>query len=158
MTDTALVHFDAARQELVLARNVDEVRQIRDKAAALYHYIRQQGASLEMQNQCAEIKLRAERRAGEILAVTEKHRAGRPPENRSHDVTDLPPRLEDLGWVLADLRIFRLWFVNQVIRMEGEKPGIEQSNNDGSSMFRVFRLSDLPSSFIVAQLGRPRVD
>ncbi len=27
----------------------------------------------------------------------EKHPAGRPPENRSHDVTDLPPTLPDLG-------------------------------------------------------------
>jgi hypothetical protein len=34
-----------------------------------------------------------ERRTGEM----EKHPAGRPPENRSHDVTDLPPTLEDLG-------------------------------------------------------------
>lgn len=68
-----LVHFDRARQELALAKDIDEIKQIRDKAEALRHYIRQQGASLEMQNQCAEIKIRAERRAGEMLAEMEKN-------------------------------------------------------------------------------------
>lgn len=37
------------------------------KAEAIRQYIKQQKGSLEMQNQAAEIKLRAERRAGEIL-------------------------------------------------------------------------------------------
>jgi hypothetical protein len=41
--------------------------------------------------------LRAERRAGEILAEMPKHPAGRPAVNRSHDVTDLPPTYQDLG-------------------------------------------------------------
>jgi len=69
---TALVKFDEARRALALATSIDEVKDIRDKAAALVAYVRQQGESLEMQNQCAEIKLRAERRAGELLAESEK--------------------------------------------------------------------------------------
>ena len=78
-----LVHFDRARQELELASSIDEVKQIRDRAEALRHYARQQGLSLEMQNRCAEIKLRAERRAGEILAEMEKHPPGPSSRDRS---------------------------------------------------------------------------
>jgi hypothetical protein len=48
-------------------------------------------------NHAAEIKITAERRLGQLLAETPKHPAGRPPENRSHDTTDLPPTLRELG-------------------------------------------------------------
>ena len=54
------------------ARTIDEVKDVRDKAEALRLYMRQAGESLEMQNDVAEIKLRAERRAGEILQDMEK--------------------------------------------------------------------------------------
>lgn len=69
--ETQLVHFDRARQELALARNIDEVKLIRDQAEAIRAYIKQQKGSFEMQNTAAEIKLRAERRAGEMLKKTE---------------------------------------------------------------------------------------
>lgn len=59
-----LMHFNKARQELELAKEIDEVKDIRDKAEALRVYIKQAGHSLDMQNQCAEIKIRAERKAG----------------------------------------------------------------------------------------------
>ncbi len=65
-----LVQFDRARRALALATKIDEVKDIRDKAEALRQYARQAGQGLEMQNQCAEIKLRAERRAGEMLKET----------------------------------------------------------------------------------------
>ncbi len=50
----------------------EEVKGIRDKAEALRVYARQSGQSLEMQNRCAEIKLRAERRGGELLREVER--------------------------------------------------------------------------------------
>ena len=34
---------------------------------------------------------------GEILAESEKHKGGRPADNRSHDVTGLIPKLADVG-------------------------------------------------------------
>lgn len=91
-----LDHFDRARQELELAASIDEVKKIRDQAEALRQYARQQKLSLEMQNRCAEIKIRAERRAGEILSDMDKHPPGPSGGDRSHDGTD-PPRLFDLG-------------------------------------------------------------
>ena len=47
-----------------------------------------------MQNLCAEIKLRAERRAGGILGGMEKNRGGNP--KLSHDVIG-SPTLSDFG-------------------------------------------------------------
>jgi SAM-dependent methyltransferase len=91
-----LAHFNRARQELELAASIDEVKKIRDQAEALRQYARQQKLSLEMQNRCAEIKIRAERRAGDILSDMEKHPPGPSSGDRSHDGTDLP-RLSDLG-------------------------------------------------------------
>lgn len=50
-----------------------------------------------MQNRCAEIKIRAELKAGEMLAETEKNQGGRPSENLSHDGTLFTPKLGELG-------------------------------------------------------------
>ena len=95
---TALVQFDKARLALAEAVKIDEVKLIRDQAEALRQYIRQQGASLEMQNQAAEIKLRAERRAGEMLKEQILHGGGRPTEKPSHDViVSSVPTLAELG-------------------------------------------------------------
>ena len=63
----ALVQYDAARKALQAAHSVDEVRDIKDKAEAVRAYARQAGDT-EMANWAVEIKLRAERRAGEIIA------------------------------------------------------------------------------------------
>jgi hypothetical protein len=49
-----------------------------------------------MQNSVAEVKLRAERKAGELLSEREKNLGDRPAKNRSHDVTSFPT-LEELG-------------------------------------------------------------
>lgn len=70
--ETQLVQFDKARAALAAAHSIDEVKQIRDQAEAMRQYIRQQKGSLIMQNQAAEIKIRAERRAGEMLKEIER--------------------------------------------------------------------------------------
>lgn len=50
---------------------------IRDKAESLRHYCEAAGLGLVMQNRCAEVKLRAERKAGELLAEMPKNPGGR---------------------------------------------------------------------------------
>jgi len=52
---------------------------------------------LEMQNNAAEIKLRAERRAGEMLDGSLPHKGGRPKRKRSHHVTVSPVQLKEIG-------------------------------------------------------------
>ena len=74
-----------------------------DQAEALRQYIRQQGASLEMQNYCAEIRLRAERRAGGMLTKMGKNPMGQPEHEfyPLHDVRSRIPTYKDLGitWI-----------------------------------------------------------
>lgn len=72
MTNNTLTAFNEAYRSLMVAKKIDEVKEIRDKAEALRIYVKQQGQGLEMQNACAEIKLRAERRAGELLKEMER--------------------------------------------------------------------------------------
>jgi hypothetical protein len=78
---TALILLDRAHHALSQASSLAEVRDVRDQAEAVRSYFKQQRASLALQNQCAEIKLRAERRLGELLAETV-----RPGRQSSHAV------------------------------------------------------------------------
>jgi N6-adenosine-specific RNA methylase IME4 len=95
---TQLVRYDEARRALAEAHTVDEVREIRDQAEALRAYARQAG-DVEMLNWVSEIKLRAERRAGEMLAEMPKHNG----DPSLHDVS----RLSDFGVSHADSHRWR---------------------------------------------------
>ncbi len=78
-----LTFFNKARAALARAVTVDEAKEIRDKAEALRIYAKQARHAGDMERQCAEIRLRAERRIGELLAQTVK--PGNP--QLSHDAT-----------------------------------------------------------------------
>lgn len=66
MSEFTLTRYDRMREAIVVAHSIDEVKEIVDKAEALKHYAKQVDESLDNQNKLAEIKLRAERRGGEL--------------------------------------------------------------------------------------------
>jgi hypothetical protein len=95
-----LVRYDAAKKALAAASRVDEVKRIHDKATALLAYARQAG-DYELQNTAAEIRILAERKAGQLLVdmgVSGQRQAkqnGRP--RKVSSTTRLPTTLPKLG-------------------------------------------------------------
>lgn len=68
MPGTQLVRYDAMCRAIAAAHAVDEVKDIRDKARAIETYARQ-AQNIEAERQAAEIRLRAERKCGELMAA-----------------------------------------------------------------------------------------
>lgn len=77
-TGTGLVKWDSARTAIAECKTVDEIKFIRNKAEAMRAYAKQIGESLGVQNDLAEIKIRAERKAGELINEMDLSKGGRP--------------------------------------------------------------------------------
>ena len=95
--DVAIVQLSAIANALAQAQSIGQVIDFKNQAEAARQCFRLAGYGLEMQNDAAEARLRAERRAGELLTGMEKAKGGRPAENRSHGATGLPPTYSDRG-------------------------------------------------------------
>jgi hypothetical protein len=76
------------------AGQIDEVKDIRDKARAIEVYARQ-AKNVEAERQACEIRLRAERRAGQLISDMDKAKGGRPTETPNTMSGVLP--LAELG-------------------------------------------------------------
>ncbi|MGD0957416.1 MAG: hypothetical protein ABR953_11400 [Candidatus Acidiferrales bacterium] len=97
----SLVKYDAACRALAAASRVDEAKDIRDKAEAIRVYARQAG-NRELEQQAIGIRLRAERRTGELLkeaAANGQRDSGKGGnrKSRSSATTVKPATLKDFG-------------------------------------------------------------
>lgn len=68
--DRRLIRLAEACRSLAEAKRIEDVIDVRDKAQAVAHYLRQHGDSETAMLDAAELKLRAERRLGELLEET----------------------------------------------------------------------------------------
>ena len=94
------------RHAIAQAQSVSELKDIRDKSEALRHYAKQSRQSVHIINELVELKLWAERKAGELLATMQRVR---PDDNLKHG-PKLPgvtsgPTLHDLG--ITKIQSFR---------------------------------------------------
>src|SRR3990167_2900425 len=95
----ALGHYDAACQALAKAKSIDDVKAVRDAAAALRAYAKQ-AKNKDLEIDAAEIRIRAERRVGELmkaqresvgLNVGKKGDPGGPEGTHAHTTTPHTP-------------------------------------------------------------------
>jgi hypothetical protein len=91
-TRNELTAIDSASRALAQARTLGEIKEIRDKAEAVRKYAQSAALGLDAQNKAAEVKLRAERKAGRLLAKLPLRGGDRKSNNRMDCL-----KLEDLG-------------------------------------------------------------
>ena len=95
--DGLLGLVERARAALVEVETVEEAIRVAGLAESVRYAARQAKAGMEAENAAAEVRLRAERRAGELLAEMPKQTGGDAMRARSHDATEVPPKLADIG-------------------------------------------------------------
>lgn len=112
--NNALAKLDTATRMLAEVRTIDEAKDIIDLAEAARVYARQVDLGLEAQNHAAEIKLRAQRRAGDILDQMEKNKGGRPIDTENNLLLPVigyenkePPTLTELGITGKDAHVWQ---------------------------------------------------
>lgn len=98
-----LQSMEEAKRLLASATQLQEVQQIRAYASALELLARQARAGQEVQNNAAELKIRAERKAGELLGEMEKNKGAsaggvkESPRGRIVEPRDTTPTLSEIG-------------------------------------------------------------
>lgn len=91
-TSRGLTLLDRATELLSQASSVEDLKEVRDTAEAARTYAKAAKLGLALQNRAAELKLRAERKAGTFLAAL-KLKGG----NRRSKAQHAPLKLEELG-------------------------------------------------------------
>ena len=98
-----LKNWERAKLAIRECKDIDEAKDIRDKAQALKVYAQQARESLEVQNNIAEIKIRAERRIGEFSRELETHERIRTDLTANHDGEQIQTKTQALKDVGIDI-------------------------------------------------------
>lgn len=97
---TVLVKYQAARHALAVCKQVDEVKDIRDKAEAMRLY-GQMSNDKTLEMDAAEIRIRAERRLGELIGAQKAgpglNKGGNPEFPTGRQSRPVSPTLADVG-------------------------------------------------------------
>ena len=146
----ALIRYDAARRALAAAHRVDEVKAIRDKAEAVRVYAKQAG-DFELQNQAAEIRIRAERRAGELLGDMQTTGERQAKERGRPSKVSSPTTLPKLG-ITRDQSSKWQRMARMIDDATFEKAVIQAKENDGelttAGLLRAVREIMTPSDVV----------
>lgn len=97
---SSIEKLSIARNMLAEAKSLDDILHIRDIAEAARVYAQAAKLGLENQNEAAEVKIRAERKAGEMLAKMPKNKGADGSISTGNSVLpvmDDAPTLSDLG-------------------------------------------------------------
>lgn len=121
-----LPSVESVRERLAEVASVEAVKDVADKYESYRLYFKKAGDSLELQNQAAEIRLWAIRRAGELLASMPKHNG----DPLSHEVTG--------ARTLSEIGIERMqssrWQRIASLQEEVFQKYIEQCKEDGKEL------------------------
>ena len=88
--------IQATRADLQRVEDPREAIHIVKRADSIKYLTTKADASAEVQNQAAEVALRARRKAGELLAAVPRDAGGRPKENSAHAEPSFTPYQEVL--------------------------------------------------------------
>ena len=99
---SSIEKLSIARSMLADAKSLDDILHIRDIAEAARVYAQAAKLGLENQNEAAEVKIRAERKAGEMLAKMPKavgtdYGGKQYSDGNTMLPSDAPPTLSDSG-------------------------------------------------------------
>lgn len=78
------------------AVTLDEIKKVRDLANAAEHYWAKIKGGEESERYAREVKIRAQRRLGEVTREIQKAKAGRPPKQNKSKVGPISPKAEQL--------------------------------------------------------------
>ena len=126
----ALAKLDKATQMLAEAKSLNEIKNIMDIAEAARTYARAAKLGLEAYNHAAEVKARAERKAGEFLAKLDHGQEGRPSKLYQPDkVSEFKEIIEENNIPIAAAYRWQqvaempeLVFEKHLEEMRGERP------------------------------------
>ena len=142
-----LAKLESIHAALAEAKTLPDVKRIRDLAEAARQFASGAKLGLKMQNECAAIKIRAERKAGEMLAGMEKNK-GAACRTRLHDATTL----NELG---IDKTQSHRWQRMAAVAEEQLSTLIESCNSDLKELTSaaVLRIAGLQRAIDPVELG-----